>query len=299
MSSIFQDGFDVYADSTWESGPWRNYIRKPKAKRLTFATDDVDMDFFCVEEDLVGYKLFIRGRTSIIDIFTHCRLFDSGDNQLSESTDGMEFETDPTEANYAQLPVFEKDISANPVAGYNWVLPGLGFRVAESAHETSLFTAIRDLTYTVRADDLSPKDFDGGIHSWIKLDTAGVGIANAFYSKPIPAEFLQGENSLLVFNGLGNKHTYNTILNRALTLHLMGSLDGINYDTLGEILADVDICHVDGMSETLQYTYMLSGVNYPKYNYYKFRWYVEDGEHVEATANKQNFILLSLYKTSR
>ena len=293
MYSIFQDGTDVYADSTWQSGPWRNYIRKPKATRLTFPTDTVDMDFFCVEEDFVGYKLYMVGRTSAIDVFTTFRLRDGDSNNLALSADPMEFETDPTEANYAQLPVFDG------VAGYNWVLPGVGFRVAETVHEINHFTGIRELTYTVSADDLSPKDFDGGIHSWIKLDTAGVGIVNAFYSKPIPAEFLQGENSLLVFNGLGNKHTYNTILNRALTLHLMGSLDGINYDTLGEILDDVDICNVDGMSETFQYTYMLSGVNYPKYNYYKFRWYVEDGDHLEATANKQNFILLSLYKTSR
>ena len=121
----------------------------------------------------------------------------------------------------------------------------------------------------------------------------------AFYSKPIPAEFLRGQDSLLVFNSLGNRHTYNTILNRALTLHLLGSLDGVNYDELGEIFEDIDICNVAGLSNSFQLPYMLSGSSYPKYNYYKFRWYVEDAAWDEASALKQNFILLSLYKTSR
>jgi hypothetical protein len=142
------------------------------------------MDFFCVEEDLVGYKLYVRAQSGAIDRFSAIRLYDNGDNLLSTSSDGMAFDTDPAEAVYAQLPVFDG------VAGYNWVLPGVGFRVAETVHETALFTDTRELTYTVSADDLSPKAFDGGIHSWIKLDNAGLGTANALYSKTIPAEFL-------------------------------------------------------------------------------------------------------------
>ena len=251
------------------------------------------MDFFCVEEDLVGYKLHLRGRDSTIDMFDRVTFKDKDGVVITTTTNIMTFETDATEGAYAQLPVFDG------VAGYNWVLPGAGFRVAETVHETALFTNTRELEYTISADDLSPKNFDGGIHSWIKLDNAGTTTSNAMYSKPIPMDFLQGQNSLLVFNSLGNKHLYDTILNRALTLHLEGSLDGVNYETLGLIFEDIDICNVDGLSNAFQYPYMISGSSYPKYNYYRFMWYVEDNTWDEANASKQNFILLSLYKISR
>jgi hypothetical protein len=288
MSSIFQDGEDIYTDSTWESGGWRNYIRKPKAVRGTFPTDDVDVDFFCVEEDLVGYGVELWGVNANPDTIGRID-FKLPGGGYHRSSDGMIL----TAASINSPAYFDDP-------GYSWVAPGLGFRFAESVHEDNVFTAARNLTYTVSADDLSPKNFDGGVHSWIKLDVGGVGIVYAFYSKNIPGEMLQNRDSLLVFNSLGNKHSWADVGNVAFTMHLEGSLDGDNWETLAEIFDDVDINELaGGFSNAQQFSFLLAGSNYPKMNYYRFRWYSESGSGSERSANKQNFLLLSLYPTDR
>ena len=290
MSSIFQDGVDIYTDSTWQSGPWRNYIRKPKAVRGTFPTDDVDVDFFCVEEDLVGYGIELWGTDADPDTIGRVDFKPPGGG-YHRSSDVMILTSSAI-----NMPAYYDD------PHYSWVAPGLGFRFAESVHEDNVFTGARNLTYTVSADDLSPKNFDGGMHSWIKLDMAGVGIASVFYSKNIPGELLQNRDSLLVFNSLGNKHAWASTGNIALTMHLQGSLDGDNWQTLAEIFDDDNISDAGagtGVSAAYQYAHLLAGSNYPKMNYYRFRWYSEAGSGSERPACKQNFLLLSLYPSDR
>ena len=288
MSSIFQDGTDIYTDQTWESGGWRNYIRKPKAVRGTFPTDDVDVDFFCVEEDLVGYGIELWGNDLDPDKIGRMD-FKLPGGGFHRSSDAMILT-----ASAVNAPAYYDD------PHYSWIAPGLGFRFVADVHEDNVFTGSRQLTYTVSADDLSPKSFDGGMHSWIKLDVGGVGIVYSAYSKNIPGALLQNRDSLLVFNSLGNKHCFAAVGNCALTMHLEGSLDGDNWAVLAEIFDDVDINEeTGGFSDTKQYPFLLAGSNYPKMNYYRFRWYSESGTGSERPACKQNFLLLSLYPVDR
>ena len=81
-------------------------------------------------------------------------------------------------------------------------------------------------------------------------------------------------------------------------MHLLGSNDGIVFDTLAEIFEDIDPLDsaMPGMSDTFQITHLLAGTNYPKYQFYKFRWYIENGAATEAFPTTYNFIKLSLYK---
>lgn len=286
MSSIFQDTTNIYSDGKWESSPWRNYHRDigPAIAR-TFSVDDVDYELFCAEEDLVGLKIGIDVTDSSTDRISKIRLYD-GATTLATSQDVL------TLGAGLNVPAWRTDSS------YSWFMPGIGFRFSQTVESTSTFTANRYDEYTILESDLGEKRFDGGIHSWIKLDTVAVGILNNFNSKVIPSEFLRGKNNLLVFNSLSNKHSYGIGGNVAITMHLMGSVDGINFDTLGEIFSDTNLTDTSatGMSATYQITHLLSGLNYQKYPYYKFRWYVEDGSGTERMPLKQNFVKLSLYK---
>ena len=289
MSSIFQDTTDIYADSTWEATPWRNYFRKPnKPISLSFPGDDVDYNLWCVEEQMVGYKISIDVTDTTTDKIGRIRLY-KGADVLSSTTDSNTFAVGSTNQS---APAWRTD------GAYSWFMPGIGFRFAQTVNATSTFTANRQDDYTFLESDLSDKVFDGGIHSWIKIDTASAGIGTAQYSKPIPSEFLRGEDFLLVFNSLSNKHSHGTGSNNALTMHLLGSVDGVNYDTLGEIFEDIDIkdTAMPGMSDTYQLTHLLVGLNYPKYKTFKFRWYTENGTGAERLPMKQNFVPLSLYK---
>ena len=71
--------------------------------------------------------------------------------------------------------------------------------------------------------------------------------------------------------------------NQALSMELVGSVDNINYTVIGDkILDDINpMADNDTDGAARQIKYVISGLDYGKYNYYKFRWYVEDGDHLE------------------
>ena len=184
-------------------------------------------------------------------------------------------------------------------SGYSWVFPGLAIKFAEAIHGTDSFTASQVLTYTPSINDLSSKQYDGGVHSYIKLNTVAIGTGNTFYSKLIPAEYLQNRNCLLVFNSLANKHTYGAGDTKALTCNLESSIDGVNFNTLAVIIDDNDITDTVAYSNTFQYSHLLAGINYGKFNYYRFSWYIEAGAHTERIPLHQNFLTLSLYPIGR
>tara|TARA_Y100001938_G_C8064118_1_gene419116 strand:- start:884 stop:1750 length:867 start_codon:yes stop_codon:yes gene_type:complete len=287
MSTIFQDTTDIYADSTWEASPWRNYIRKPTDAikiPLNFATNDLNYLLWVTEEEYIGKKVGIWLSTGTPDYIGRVSLYDADDSEMSRSVDGMKLS-----GGYGEP-------SINKAENKSWIMPGVGFQWLGNIHALNSITSAENNIYTITSDNIPGKTFDGGVHCWIKLDTVSAGIATAMYSENIPSEFLHNQDSVLIFNSLGNIHSYATASNRAFTFNLLGSVDGTNWDTLGTILDDVDIRDQTQFGTGLQYPHILSGTSFQKYPYYKFRWYVVDGTGTEAPACKQNFIKLSLYK---
>jgi hypothetical protein len=307
MSSIFQDGIDIYADATWESGPWRNYIRKPKAVPLKFDSEAIKIDFFCTEEDFIGYKCKIGVKNHVSsDYISRIDLLDNADSSLSLasgiiSSGNMEGDEDGMSllSTLTGHGSFTKHSSpafyGEPT--YSWIMPGIGFRFGQAINYLSSFTSTDNfVTYTPTEADLSPKSFDGGIHCWVKLDVVSAGF-NYFYTKPIPSSY-HGKNATLIINSLGNKHAMDDLGgNQVLSMELVGSVDNINYTVIGDkILDDINpVAANDTDGAAMQIKYVINGIDYGKYNYYKFRWNIDAGVGTEEMYKKMNFMLLSLY----
>ena len=249
----------------------------------TFPVDDIPLNIYCVEEDLIGYKLYVRVYNAYpnADKINLIRLLDAGDNILSSTTDEMWFS-----GGYAN-PALYDDLAIS------WILPGVGFRLSQSFHPSSGFTGDREITYTISNNQLSEKGYDGGIHCWIKLDTHTED--NPFYSKLIPNNIIQNRNCLLVFNSACSWHGWTIAGNVAFTLKLLGSVDGTNFETVATILDDINIADQTAHGYTFQIPHVLSGLNYSKYNYFKFSFGPESGAGATRAFLKQSFARLSLY----
>ena len=290
MSSIFQDTDDIYADSTWEASPWRNYIRVPDDNlriESAFPTDNIDFDLWVTEEELIGHSLAIYATQASTDNLTRLSLYNPSGIEMSRGSDFLSLSSSAHNA-----PAFWTD------PGYSWIAPGIAFRFAENVSSTTSITSNRSVTVTIPSSAIPEKRFDGGLHCWIKLDTVSAGIATVQYTKPFGGEFINNQDCLLVFNGLSNKHSYGSGSNKAFSMYMEGSVDGINWDTLDKFINDVDISDnaTVGMSDSLQIAFMLSGTNFQKYYQYRFKWLCEDGTGSERLPQKQNFVKLSLYK---